>query len=200
MVAKEKMNPIAQPVPELPVVDVERAQQHYRDALGFEIAWLYPGKEIGAVSRGEVAIFFRKRRPPFEPAVHWVFAGLRANKSVTFTPHTIHYIATSYDDEGKSEVSSLVRTVNANGDWHHVQTMSDGTIREGHGHMSRLPNIDQSNPRADILGHAVIVQTVRNQDSTLEQSYCPELQDDLRHVLRANDGRLILKMEAVAID
>jgi uncharacterized glyoxalase superfamily protein PhnB len=33
-----------------------------------------PGKEIGAVSRGHAAIFFRKRKPPFEPAVHWVFA------------------------------------------------------------------------------------------------------------------------------
>ena len=72
--AKEKMNLIGQPVPELPVADVERAQQHYRDALGFEVGWLYPGKEIGAVSRGDVAIFFRKRKPPFEPAVHWVFA------------------------------------------------------------------------------------------------------------------------------
>jgi hypothetical protein len=72
--AKEKMNPIGQPVPELPVADVERAQQHYRDALGLEFGWLYPGKEIGAVSRGNVAIFFPKRTPPFEPAVHWVFA------------------------------------------------------------------------------------------------------------------------------
>jgi uncharacterized glyoxalase superfamily protein PhnB len=72
--AKEKMSSIGRPVPELPVADVERAQEHYRDALGFEIGWLYPGKEIGAVSRGDVAIFFRKRKPPFEPAVHWVFA------------------------------------------------------------------------------------------------------------------------------
>jgi predicted enzyme related to lactoylglutathione lyase len=65
---------IAQPVPELPVSDVERAQQHYRDALGFDVAWLDASKDIGAVSRGEVAIFFRRRRTPFEPAVHWVFA------------------------------------------------------------------------------------------------------------------------------
>jgi uncharacterized glyoxalase superfamily protein PhnB len=71
---KQSLTSIGQPVPELPVEDVERAQQHYRDALGFEIAWLYPGKEIGAVSRGKVAIFFRKRTQPFEPAVHWVFA------------------------------------------------------------------------------------------------------------------------------
>lgn len=74
MSAKEKLSVIAQPVPELPVADVERAQQYYRDALGFEIGWLYPGKEIGAVSRGDVTIFFRKHKPPFEPAVHWVFA------------------------------------------------------------------------------------------------------------------------------
>ena len=74
MGAKEKLSSIGQPVPELPVADVERAQQHYRDALGFEIGWLYPGNEIGAVSRGNVAIFFRKRKPTFEPAVHWVFA------------------------------------------------------------------------------------------------------------------------------
>jgi hypothetical protein len=74
MGAKEKMNSMAQPVPELPVADVERAQQHNRNALGFEVGWLYPGKEIGAVSRDKAVIFFRKRKPPFEPAVHWVFA------------------------------------------------------------------------------------------------------------------------------
>jgi predicted enzyme related to lactoylglutathione lyase len=74
MHAKEKMSSLAQPVPELPVADVERAQLHYRDALGFEIGWLYPDKEIGAVSRGNVAIFFRRRNQPFEPAIHWIFA------------------------------------------------------------------------------------------------------------------------------
>ena len=68
------MSPIARPVPELPVADVERAQQHYRDAFGFAIGWLDASKELGAVSRGEVAIFLRKRAPPFEPAVHWIFA------------------------------------------------------------------------------------------------------------------------------
>ena len=72
--AKEPLSSISQPVPELPVADVERAQQHYRDVLGFEIGWLYPDKEIGAVSRGDVVIFFRRRKLPFEPAVHWVFA------------------------------------------------------------------------------------------------------------------------------
>ena len=74
MAGKEKLNAMGQPVAELPVADVERAQQHYRDALGFQIGWLYPDKEIGAVSRDKAVIFFRKRNPPFEPAIHWVFA------------------------------------------------------------------------------------------------------------------------------
>jgi predicted enzyme related to lactoylglutathione lyase len=71
---EQKRNLMGQPVPELPVADVERAQQHYRDALGFAIGWLEPGKEIGAVSRDQAVIFFRRRETPFEPAVHWVFA------------------------------------------------------------------------------------------------------------------------------
>ncbi len=62
------------PVPELPVIDVERAQQHYRDALGFAVNWILPDKQMGAVSRNDFAIFFRKRLPPFDPAVHWIFA------------------------------------------------------------------------------------------------------------------------------
>jgi hypothetical protein len=37
--AKQVLTSIAQPVPELPVTDVARAQRHYRDALGFEIGW-----------------------------------------------------------------------------------------------------------------------------------------------------------------
>lgn len=71
---KVSLTTIGQPVPELPVADVELAQRYYRDVLGFEIGWLDPSNEIGAVSRGDVAIFFRRRTEPFEPAVHWVFA------------------------------------------------------------------------------------------------------------------------------
>lgn len=74
MAADEKMNIMGPPVPELPVVDVERAQEHYRDALGFTIGWLYPDKGIGSAQRDKAVIFFRKRTPPFEPAIHWVFA------------------------------------------------------------------------------------------------------------------------------
>jgi len=71
---QEKTNSMGQPVAELPVADVERAQRHYRDALGFEIGWLYPDKGIGAVSRDRAVIFFRRRETPFEPAIHWVYA------------------------------------------------------------------------------------------------------------------------------
>ena len=31
-------------------------------------------EEIGAASREKVTIFFRKRQPPLEPAIHWIFA------------------------------------------------------------------------------------------------------------------------------
>jgi predicted enzyme related to lactoylglutathione lyase len=72
--AQPKLTTIGQPVPELPVADVERAQLYYRDHLGFQINWLEPNKEIGAVSRARTTIFFRKRQPPFEPAIHWIFA------------------------------------------------------------------------------------------------------------------------------
>ncbi len=67
-------SPLAHPVPELPVEDVKRAQEYYRDNLGFEIGWLIPEGDLGSVSRDEMAIFFRRRIPPFEPAVHWIFA------------------------------------------------------------------------------------------------------------------------------
>lgn len=70
----EERQRIGPPVPELPVLDVERAQQHYKDVLGFEIGWLTPDKEIGSASRGDTVIFFRRREPPFEPAIHWMFA------------------------------------------------------------------------------------------------------------------------------
>jgi predicted enzyme related to lactoylglutathione lyase len=69
-VERQKIGP---PVPELPVTDVERAQQDYKDVLGFEIGWITEGKEMGAVSRGDAVIFFRKKIPPFEPAIHWMF-------------------------------------------------------------------------------------------------------------------------------
>lgn len=70
----EKPSLFKPPTPELPVADVERAQQYYHDVFGFEIGWLYPGKEIGAVSCSRFAIFFRHKPQPFEPVVHWIFS------------------------------------------------------------------------------------------------------------------------------
>lgn len=65
---------LSQPIPELPVKDVEEAQIYYRDFLGFEITWTYPGKVIGAVARGDVGIFFRLTEGPIHPAIHWMNA------------------------------------------------------------------------------------------------------------------------------
>lgn len=62
-----------QPVPELPVSDVETAQQYYCKYFGCKKEWLHPSKEIGAVSNGETAIFFRRRADDFEPAIHWIY-------------------------------------------------------------------------------------------------------------------------------
>jgi uncharacterized glyoxalase superfamily protein PhnB len=62
------------PTPELPVRDVQRAQAHYRDKLGFRVGWLHGDGEIGAVNRDHTAIFLRRRTGAFEPAVHWVYA------------------------------------------------------------------------------------------------------------------------------
>jgi catechol 2,3-dioxygenase-like lactoylglutathione lyase family enzyme len=74
MVMEAERRRMGQPVAELPVADVERSQEYYRDALGFTIGWLYPDKGIGAVSRDKAVLFLRRRTTPFEPAVHWVFA------------------------------------------------------------------------------------------------------------------------------
>jgi hypothetical protein len=72
--AKEFLSSLGPPAPELPRADGERAQQCYRHSLGFDVGSLYPTKDIGAVIRRKVTICFRKRQPPFEPAVHCVFA------------------------------------------------------------------------------------------------------------------------------
>jgi len=73
---------IAQPVPQLPVEDVEKAQIYYREKLGFEISWTDPDKSMGAVRRGDVAIFFAKVNSPIEPNIHWVFS---ENVDLTYT-------------------------------------------------------------------------------------------------------------------
>jgi len=67
---KTKFGP---PVPELPVLDVEKAQAYYRDVLGFEIAWTLEDKTMGAVGREGIAIFFAQHPHP-APTQHWIFA------------------------------------------------------------------------------------------------------------------------------
>ena len=64
----------ARPTPELPVEDVERAQHHYRDALGFEIGWLSPGGEIGAVSLDGGRDFLSQKKQSIRICCSLVFA------------------------------------------------------------------------------------------------------------------------------
>jgi catechol 2,3-dioxygenase-like lactoylglutathione lyase family enzyme len=61
------------PVPELPVKDVEQSQEFYRDKLGFTIAWTYPTKTIGAVSKDETVLFLSKQEE-ITPNTLWIFA------------------------------------------------------------------------------------------------------------------------------
>lgn len=65
---------MSQPVPELPVTDVVLTQRYYRDYLGFEIGWLLPNEELGAVSRDDAAIILRKTTQPFDPSAVWIYA------------------------------------------------------------------------------------------------------------------------------
>lgn len=64
---------LSQPTPELPVPDVRKAQEYYRDRLGFEIAWHNEEGRIGAVSHGDCAIFFRESSEDARPGVFWIF-------------------------------------------------------------------------------------------------------------------------------
>lgn len=68
-----ELTPLTQPMVELPVEDVERAQQHYNDALGFATTWILPDKSMGAAARGDSGMFFRKTQPPFSPVTLWIF-------------------------------------------------------------------------------------------------------------------------------
>lgn len=66
------MTTVGQPVPELPVRDLNRARDYYCEKLGFKKEWALP--EISAVSRGKISIFFRLSPEPIPPQVHWIFA------------------------------------------------------------------------------------------------------------------------------
>ncbi|WP_345101069.1 VOC family protein [Mucilaginibacter panaciglaebae] len=69
-----KKTKLAQPVPQLPVADVEMAQLYYKDVLGFDISWIYPDRSIGAVAREGISIFFARADEPIIPNIHWMFA------------------------------------------------------------------------------------------------------------------------------
>gem|GEM_PF-561327 len=49
--------------PQLPVKDVVKTQEYYRDVLGFKIDWLWEDN-FGCVSNGKVQLFFCKNENP----------------------------------------------------------------------------------------------------------------------------------------
>lgn len=111
---KKPLTHIGQPVAELPVQDVVRAQAHYRDRLGFTVEWLYPGEEIGAVSRGEAVVFLRRRAQTFEPTVHWIFA--RTSRPPTAnSPTSAPASSTRWKPNPGARPSSPSRTSTATG-------------------------------------------------------------------------------------
>ena len=59
-------------VPELPVQNLEAALGHYRDVLGFHIAWHRSDDGIAGVARDECAIFLRQSAGPHEAASLWI--------------------------------------------------------------------------------------------------------------------------------
>lgn len=63
----------AQPTVALPVRDVVAAQEYYRDRYGFEVKWHHEGGRIGAVARGECAVFLRAVDGDIQPVELWVF-------------------------------------------------------------------------------------------------------------------------------
>ena len=52
------------PTPELPVADVERAQQHYRDTLGFEIVGCIPERRSARYREMVLRSFFAAKVSP----------------------------------------------------------------------------------------------------------------------------------------
>ena len=50
-------NRFARAVPQLPVHDVKKTQEYYRDVLGFHIDWLWGENDYGSVSRDETTLY-----------------------------------------------------------------------------------------------------------------------------------------------
>ncbi|HEU5290220.1 MAG TPA: VOC family protein [Cyclobacteriaceae bacterium] len=61
-----------QPVPELPVRDVEVAQKFYRDKMGFAIAWADTASGMSGIFKDE-ASFFLKQYASVAPIKLWIF-------------------------------------------------------------------------------------------------------------------------------
>ena len=108
--------------PVLPVGDLVKAQEFYRDCLGFAIDWS-AGDTFGAVSHGSISIFFNKTNPPFQPFT-----------LVLNTPDADQVYST-YQARGV-EIVSDIKT--------HPWGMREFTVRDLNGHLLRIGHVDES--------------------------------------------------------
>jgi ribosomal protein S18 acetylase RimI-like enzyme len=61
------MSKLARAIPQLGVSNVEEAQRHYRDVLGFRIDWTWGENDYGSVSRDGTTIFFSRSDSTVHP-------------------------------------------------------------------------------------------------------------------------------------
>jgi predicted enzyme related to lactoylglutathione lyase len=108
--------------PILPVADVVRTQQYYRDVLGFTIDWR--DREVfGGVSLDSVSFFFQRTD-----------AAVRAFSCVLNTPDADE-VFRSYSENGAKIVEPI-----ATRPW----GMREFTIEDPSGHFLRIGHIDES--------------------------------------------------------
>ena len=109
-------------IPVLPVADVVAAQDFYRDHLGFVADWR-AGDSFGAVSNGDISIFFSKDVTPIPPFT-----------LVLNTPNADEVCA-EYKTRGIEPISDIAT---------HPWGMREFTIRDLNGHLLRIGHVDES--------------------------------------------------------
>jgi len=107
----------------LPVADLVKAQEYYRDVLQFTINWR-DGDYFGQVSNGEVSLFFQKAESPLP--------------SFTIILNTEN--ADTIYEAAKSAGADIVEPI-ATRYW----GMREFSLRDQNGHILRISHVDESN-------------------------------------------------------
>lgn len=123
----------------------------------------------------------------------------RHKQNLRFTPHTIVYRLTTYDESEKligTEI--LIRRVDADGNWKHTQVRSDGSVQFSNGKLksfltSRQP--DQNSPEHLKLKYI----PERNRKGDVDTWISPDIQDYLLFTTFRANGSKESEMKAVDI-